>query len=281
MCAEAERRKQRYAEDPEYRARVLAINKASRDRHKDKTAERRRIRIADDPDFHERVKLGARIRRDRDKEEINAHKRLRYANEPEFRERVLAVNRASLDRNRDARNARLRLRYATDPEFRTNQLAQNDSAKRRARYLMRTYGITLEQYDLLLKRQSRVCAICKRKPKAMLCVDHCHKKGRVRGLLCHQCNFALGLLRDDQRLTMAATAYLRRKTLPGRGPPIRRKRRKNSKARLAARTPLTGRKTKARPAAPRQRATKAATSARFAPASGTAGGSRRAPPARR
>src|SRR5262249_7582887 len=64
-----------------------------------------------------------------------------------------------------------------------------------------------------------------------------------------ECNLALGHLKDDVRLTRAATAYLKRKTLPGRGPPIFGKRRKNRKARLAARTPVTAGKTTARPPA--------------------------------
>lgn len=57
--------------------------------------------------------------------------------------------------------------------------------------LKRLYGITLQQYDELLERQGGGCAICERPAevfKTSLCVDHSHKTGEIRGLLCHYCN---------------------------------------------------------------------------------------------
>ena len=63
----------------------------------------------------------------------------------------------------------------------------------------------------MLRRQGGVCGICKRKPgKRRLCVDHDHKTGQVRGLLCGRCNSGNGFYGDDPRLTRAATAYLER-----------------------------------------------------------------------
>jgi hypothetical protein len=52
------------------------------------------------------------------------------------------------------------------------------------------YGLTPEAYDSLLEKQGGKCAICKQEKP--LCVDHCHATGRVRGLLCRACNFAVG-----------------------------------------------------------------------------------------
>jgi hypothetical protein len=50
----------------------------------------------------------------------------------------------------------------------------------------RKYGLSADQYETMLKAQDYRCKICKKRQK--LCVDHCHKTGRVRGLLCIPCN---------------------------------------------------------------------------------------------
>ena len=72
------------------------------------------------------------------------------------------------------------------------------------------YGITQEQYDLMLEKQQGNCAICKRppKPNAVLCVDHCHGTGKIRGLLCHSCNTSIGKLGGIDGLE-AALVYLK------------------------------------------------------------------------
>ena len=57
------------------------------------------------------------------------------------------------------------------------------------------------------ERQGNVCGICKT-PGKPLCVDHCHATGKVRGLLCRDCNLGLGNYKDNPVFTRAATAYL-------------------------------------------------------------------------
>ncbi len=74
--------------------------------------------------------------------------------------------------------------------------------------LAQVYGLSPQDYDAMLAEQGGVCAICKTRPDKPLFVDHCHATGKVRGLLCHPCNAALGFMRDDPRLTAAATEYL-------------------------------------------------------------------------
>lgn len=84
--------------------------------------------------------------------------------------------------------------------------------KRRARnrYLVKTYGITVEEYDALLHAQDGVCAICRRPPRddISLHLDHDHTTGERRGLLCFKCNNALGDFDDDAERLLRAYVYL-------------------------------------------------------------------------
>lgn len=85
--------------------------------------------------------------------------------------------------------------------------------------LQRRFNITGAQFEQMLSKQSGVCAICDRaethihksgKPKS-LSVDHCHSGGHVRGLLCVNCNRALGYLEDSIPRLKRAIAYLEKK----------------------------------------------------------------------
>lgn len=66
----------------------------------------------------------------------------------------------------------------------------------RRRHLFREYGLSVQEFDDLVKVQKGKCAICKKKVK--LVVDHCHSTGRVRGLLCSMCNGHLGFYEKYQ-----------------------------------------------------------------------------------
>lgn len=77
------------------------------------------------------------------------------------------------------------------------------------------YGITKAERDEMEQRQQGLCASCEKPPMGQghtdkLFVDHCHTTGRVRGLLCHPCNVALGLLRDDPNIIRALLDYASR-----------------------------------------------------------------------
>ncbi len=69
---------------------------------------------------------------------------------------------------------------------------------RRANYRHK-YGITLNEYEDILKRQGGVCAICGHinENGTVLFVDHNHETGKIRSLLCRNCNLALGYAKDD------------------------------------------------------------------------------------
>jgi hypothetical protein len=118
------------------------------------------------------------------------------------------ANRRYKATHKEELNARQRSRYATDPEYRARCLAAN--AKTRRANLLKRYGISWPEYQLRLALQHGVCAICKKEPKGrLLCVDHCHATGKVRGLLCTRCNAALGSFEDDPKLMQAGADYLR------------------------------------------------------------------------
>lgn len=75
----------------------------------------------------------------------------------------------------------------------------------------KVYGITRADYDALLKKQKGRCAICRQfETRRALDIDHCHKKGKVRGLLCISCNHLLGNARDSIKTLQMAILYLRR-----------------------------------------------------------------------
>lgn len=79
-----------------------------------------------------------------------------------------------------------------------------------AQNLASNYGMTPEQYEALAEAQFGRCAICGTIPEHRLNVDHDHRTGAVRELLCRQCNHALGNARDDAHLLRAMAAYLER-----------------------------------------------------------------------
>lgn len=78
--------------------------------------------------------------------------------------------------------------------------------------LMR-YGLTWEKHQEMLIACGNKCQLCEAEfvPRSRMrgaCVDHCHITGKIRGLLCHRCNRAMGLLKDDPLLLRKAAAYL-------------------------------------------------------------------------
>lgn len=81
-------------------------------------------------------------------------------------------------------------------------------ADKRANYRrLLIYGITPDDFKKLLAKQKGKCAICKKR-KQTLHVDHNHKTGKVRGLLCGNCNRGLGLFFDNKKFLQAAIIYL-------------------------------------------------------------------------
>lgn len=127
------------------------------------------------------------------------------ANNPE---KVAVHKRSEYSRNREAY-----LSYSRSDGRKTRWFA----------WKLRTqFGITLDEFHALDSSQGYACAICRvlwsdissskhRRPH----IDHCHKTGKVRGLLCNGCNIALGLFRDSHEVAFLAAVYLKAHNVNG------------------------------------------------------------------
>jgi len=109
-----------------------------------------------------------------------------------------AIERArranDVDRARELERVRLRRWRKENPD------------EPRVQMLRQRYGLTPEQLAEMLRAQRDACAVCG-KPNPD-CIDHCHETGRVRGVLCRQCNIGMGQFRDDPALLLAAALYI-------------------------------------------------------------------------
>ena len=88
------------------------------------------------------------------------------------------------------------------------------SRRAKKTYRSKKYGLDDEAFAEILDRQLGGCAICSEphRPdvaRGSLCVDHDHKTGAVRGLLCGRCNVAIGMLAEDEKRLYSAIRYLR------------------------------------------------------------------------
>ncbi len=83
--------------------------------------------------------------------------------------------------------------------------------------MIQKYGLTLDQYKIMHNTQNGLCKICGNCETALqpngseikdLCIDHCHKTNKIRGLLCHNCNAGLGHFFDNVNSLKSAIEYL-------------------------------------------------------------------------
>lgn len=113
---------------------------------------------------------------------------------------------------------KLRIKDFKDNAAYMRQYRKNNPEYYKNKDLKKSFGITLDDYNLMLVKQNNVCAICN-KPETMfdskqkvirkLSVDHCHSTGKIRGLLCSHCNHALGKFQDNIDYLQKAIDYLK------------------------------------------------------------------------
>jgi hypothetical protein len=107
-------------------------------------------------------------------------------------------------------------KYAENNKDKVNESRKRSRQKNKDYHYLKKYKLTKDQYYQMLEQQNYRCLICLEEEKIQqngrklnLAVDHCHKTGQVRGLLCASCNTSLGKFNDDISLLQKAIDYLR------------------------------------------------------------------------
>jgi hypothetical protein len=105
-------------------------------------------------------------------------------------------------------NSAQKLLYASRKEKATEEEWYLET---RERQLKKKYGLSLDEFETMSKKQGALCKICRGPPDKgkPLYVDHCHATGNVRGLLCNNCNQLLGKARDNIEILEEAIKYLK------------------------------------------------------------------------
>lgn len=137
---------------------------------------------------------------------------------PKTKQQIAAYNkeyfaRPEVKERAKVRNAKYRARRAAYKKTQAGKIAEEryrkttriETAHRNR--LKNRYGVTPEQVECMKEAQGFVCDICKQTPSTWH-IDHCHNTNIVRGLLCGQCNMALGLMKDNPERLKKAIDYL-------------------------------------------------------------------------
>jgi hypothetical protein len=132
--------------------------------------------------------------------------------DPENGEEVKTRLRETSRRFRKKNRERLRpiwAKWARDKRANETQEEREQRLEISRGRWMRASGLTLDQHHALLEKQDFCCAICG-DCTSDLHIDHSHQTGRIRGLLCHGCNVAIGHFREDISRMTNAIEYLRK-----------------------------------------------------------------------
>ena len=128
-----------------------------------------------------------------------------HRNKERERERRRTYTKA----NRESETKKARAWFRANPE--------KTAAYDRKKHLKRTYRISVEDHAALFLRQGSKCGVCQSdspNSKHGWSTDHCHKTGKVRGILCHHCNVALGHAKDDPATLRKLADYLESHAAP-------------------------------------------------------------------
>jgi len=151
--------------------------------------------------------LTNKIRYARKKEELDAwHKKYRDEHREEIRIRNKAWRIAHAEELKVYRK-----KYNDEHREEIKAWQQTYQEKRKILARIRRYGITDIEFNTLLEKQGGTCAVCKmigwngKGPH----VDHNHKTGKVRGILCSNCNAAVGMMKDNRKIVQGLVEYMK------------------------------------------------------------------------
>ena len=135
----------------------------------------------------------------KDPEEYKKYKKNYYlANKEKIKEKAKKHREKPGQREKNAKNSK--------------KWREDNKEKLIDKKLKYSYGINLDEYNDIFKKQGGICVICRRPQSAVerkFAVDHDHVTGKVRGLLCSRCNLGLGKFMDDINLLYSAIDYLK------------------------------------------------------------------------
>lgn len=131
--------------------------------------------------------------------------------ESKNRERRKLRSKTWEEKNKDKRSQQKTQWFINNALKEKNRKANwyhNNKERSKNNHLNRMYGITLDEYNIKLSEQNNQCAICNNISKRSLHVDHCHKTGQIRGLLCLACNTLIGYSKENIDSLKNAINYL-------------------------------------------------------------------------
>lgn len=120
--------------------------------------------------------------------------------------KINTANRRKYYQSKEGQEARTCYGYG----YRTSEKGKIVHRESNRKWRLSRYGLSVEGYQELLTRQNGKCSICITELKKKPCVDHDHKTGVVRGLLCRNCNTILGQAKDSISILEATIQYLKR-----------------------------------------------------------------------
>ena len=152
----------------------------------------------------------------KNKEKINKRERDYYQKN---KKRLKKVRHEYVNKNREKLSKNGKIYYQANKEKvreKQREYIKKNPNKTREMHLKQIYGITSKDYNKILKIQNGVCAICLQPSSSKhqsgkiknLAIDHDHETGEIRGLLCDNCNRALGMFKDNPQYLENAKKYL-------------------------------------------------------------------------